>query len=231
MTNTIERLLRCVCAAMVAWVESQPKENPGYGWDCPYHGHVRKGTEHPGVYAEQERQGLLTQVGVEGVDFFATEGGGCRSTVVMAGGLLDAFPHSSRLAVRCPRAGLHPHATDPSSPLLVKPDLSDPSELAAMAGDQLDAPEASPLSPATTDRIRRGLARFGQRPPGVTGSDVPEHIDALRALCRRHEIPCRVDPERRRVVLELPPGVQGYTGALTAAVADVRGHTSWEVEF
>lgn len=47
----------CICKSMS---EREGVEYP-QGWQCPYHGFVRKSTEHLGVYAEQERAGRLIQ--------------------------------------------------------------------------------------------------------------------------------------------------------------------------
>lgn len=50
----------CICAAM----DAKPEIEYPQGWTCPYHGFVRKGTAHTGVYAQQERDGRLRQVAV-----------------------------------------------------------------------------------------------------------------------------------------------------------------------
>lgn len=56
--SELDLVKNCICASMGARKDVQYPQ----GWQCPYHGFVCKGTEHLGVYAEQERSGRLRQV-------------------------------------------------------------------------------------------------------------------------------------------------------------------------
>lgn len=67
--------------------------------------------------------------------YFKTESGGCK-LVRVDGNRLFEFPARVHLAVKCDLAGEHPHeGAGVSQSLFVRPDMSDPSELAGTGAE------------------------------------------------------------------------------------------------
>lgn len=61
----------CICKAMS---EHGGVKYPG-AWDCPFHGQVRKDTEHLGVYATQEMCGELRQISPQSINLTLNQEG------------------------------------------------------------------------------------------------------------------------------------------------------------